>query len=64
MKSLSQIDVLKNILKLFLLILVTKYKLILLQYLYHVLCSGYEPFFTAINITTPQKKINLRIVPS
>jgi len=45
MKSLSQIDVLNDILKLFLLISVIKYKLILLQYLYHVLHTVYEPFF-------------------
>jgi hypothetical protein len=45
MKSLSQMDVLHDILKLFLLILVIKYKLILLQHLYHVLRRVYEQFF-------------------
>jgi len=44
--------------------LVIKYKVILLQYLYHVLRRVYEPFFTAINITTSQEKINLKTVPS
>jgi len=55
-KCLSLTDVLNDILKLFLLISVIKYKLIqLLQYLYNVLHTMYEPFFTAINITTPQE---------